>query len=185
MARPPITARVDSTGMYTFTRVLEKEIGVELAEGMDRLGKIGEEEMRRIITNTESHFSDTKTQYGIGPAGRIRTGAMLRSVGSRLRGGVKELWVEVGYLSEYQDYFGYQDGGFMNVWKLVGFNPMLGQPTAPNAPDGFLFDRVPGRKTAGIFAVRGARQEMLDKRDIILRQVGIRIMNKMKKRNII
>lgn len=185
MAKAPMTVRVDSDGMYTFTRVLEKELAVELAEGMDKLGKIGEEEMRRIITNTPSHFSDTKMQYGIGPKGRIRTGAMLRSVGSRLRGGVKDMWVEVGYLSNYQDYFGYQDQGFMNVWKLVGFNPMLGAPTAPNAPNGFLFDRVPGRLTKGIFALRDARQKMLDERDVVLNRVAARIVNKMKKRNII
>jgi len=179
------TVRVDTDGVFTIVRLLEKELSVELAEAMDELGKVGEKEMRRIITNTPSHFSDTKRQYGIGPAGRIRTGAMLRSVGSRLRGGVKDLWVEVGYLRNYQDYFGYQDQGFMNVWKLVGFNPMLGKPTAPNAPDGFLFDRVPGRKTQGIFALRDARQKMVDERIRVFDKAMGRLEKKMKQRKII
>lgn len=175
MANRQMTARVDLSNFYKTIDAAVAGTTISLAEAVDELGEIGAEKMRDVITNTESSFSSTKLQYGLGPAGRIRTGAMLRSVGSRLRRGTKQVIVEVGYLKNYQDYFGYQDQGFLNVWKLVGFNPNLGYPTAPNAPNGFLFDKYAGSQTKGIFALRDARQEIIDKAPRVVRKAEARI----------
>lgn len=178
---PRKSARVNLNGFYKKMDATVAAQTMASAEAVDKLGQIGEDEMRRIIRTSESPFSQIKAAYGLGPVGRIRTGAMLRSVASRMRRGAKQISVEVGYLRSYQDYFGYQDQGFMNVWKMVGYNPNLGYPTAPNAPNGFLFDRVEPRKTEGIFALRDARQKMKDEAPRIMRIAERKIANRVNK----
>lgn len=175
MADRQQAVRVNLNNFYKKMDAAEASMTIASAEAVDELGQIGADEMRKVIRESESSFSSTKLQYGLGPAGRIRTGAMLRSVASRLRRGTSQIIVEVGYLRNYQDYFGYQDQGFLNVWKIVGYNPNLGYPTAPNAPNGFLFEKYSGSKTEGIFALREARQRMLDEAPRVMRKAEGRI----------
>ena len=132
---------------------------------MDDVAKIGEEVMRSKIERTSSKHarSGLKAKLGFPKRGRIRTGNMYESVGSRPRGRGKLFQVEVGYLKNYQDYFKWQEIGFTNVWKFFG---QWNRPysNAPNAPAGWEFQRLRtgAPKVAGLFAMRDARQAMED-----------------------
>lgn len=145
---------------------------------MDEVAKIGEDTMRSKIERTGSKHarSGLKAKLGFSKPGRIRTGDMYRSVGSRPRGRGKLFQVEVGYLSNPQEYYWWQEYGFTNVWKFFG---QSNKPysNAPNAPAGWLFRRLRtgAPKVAGLFAMRDARQAMDDAMPKIIERAAKRM----------
>lgn len=184
-----MTVRV-SSDLYKWTKTLDKTLGQELAEGMAKLGKIGEEEMRRKIESSGTNYSRTRYSYGYGKSGRgrIDSGKMLDSVFSRLRPGPKSFELELGYIKgPKKPYYAMQDQGFKNVWKMVGTNFKLPYGTAPVAnvpgmsPRGFLMEKWAGRRTEGTHALREGRQEMIDRKKSVMNQVQRRIAKRMNK----
>ena len=137
--------------------------------------------MRRSIKDAPTPFARVRSRYGLGPPqGRARTYRMYKAVGYLLRAGAKQIQIAVGYLKgKPQDYYWYQDEGFTNKWRFVGF----GAGTyGPNAPSGFMFARARPRKTEGTHALRNAKEKMLKERDILLRPLEKRIARSMNKK---
>lgn len=133
-------------------------------QAMDEVGRVGEDAMRQKIERTSSKHarSGLKAKLGFSAGGRIRTGKMYKSVGSRPRRGAKTYQVEVGYVGSKEEYFKWQEIGFKNVWKFFG---QWDRPysSAPNAPAGWLFRRLnrsKAPKVEGLFALRDARDKM-------------------------
>ena len=161
--------RVDATeALKHLERVAAYFQTYEFADAMQEVAKIGVESMQKsILSNENAPFSSVARQLGVnkGP-GRYRTGKMYNSVGSRLQNGPKTFKVIVGYLKgTFEDYFKYQDRGFWNKCKLeaVGeaFNGRVS--TGPNAPRGLHFKwRDKPKWTEGTYALRDARQNMID-----------------------
>ena len=164
--------RVDVTEGLKRLEKISKQITVsQFAEIMDELGQIGVESMQESIINPkpehDAPFSSLARQLGVNKGnGRYRTGKMYNSVGSRFQVGAKTIKVIVGYLKgQFEDYFKYQDRGFWNKWKLVavgeGYNGRVS--SGPNAPRGLHFEPRANKKwTEGTFALRDARQKMVD-----------------------
>lgn len=160
--------RVDVTDAKKhLERVVKSFKAYEFADAMEEVRQIGVESMQEsILQNDSAPFSILARQLGVnkGP-GRYRTGAMYKSIGSRLQTGAKTVKVIVGYLKNPQKYFKLQDRGFRNIWELEavgeGFNGRIS--TGPNAPRGLHFKRRPVPKwTEGTYALRDARQKMVD-----------------------
>jgi hypothetical protein len=148
-----------------------------------RLGKIGEEEMRRSIKDAPTPFARIRSSVGLGPPkGRARTFRMYKSVGYMLRAGAKRLEIAVGYLKgPKQAYYKIQDGsdspngGFVNKWRFVGFGPGT---SGPNAPSGFLFAPARPRITEGTHALRNARELMVKRSDKLFAEAERKIVRK-------
>lgn len=144
---------------------------------MDDVAKIGEDVMRSKIEMTPSKYSKSglKKKLGFNMPGRIRTGDMYRSVGSRPRGRGKLFQVEVGYLRNPQEYFKFQEYGFTQVWKYL-FPWGKSAVTAPNAPAGHLFRKAAKPYAVkGLFAMRDARQAMDDAMPAIIARAAKRM----------
>lgn len=168
------SVRISDDGMRKKMNSLPRQVGKEVQDILLELGKIGEEEIRRSIAVAPTPFAKVRHKYGLGsPRGRVRSGRMYWSVLSRLRSGPKRSEVEVGYLrGPKQDYYYYQDSGFMNKWRFVGF----GAGTyGPNAPRGFMFSGATARKTEGTHGLRNARELMLRERPRLFAQAKRRI----------
>jgi hypothetical protein len=154
-------------------------------QAIDDIGKVGAEEMRRIVKRRTSKHSRSglKAKLGFSNKGRIRTGAMLDSIGHRPRRGNKLYQAEVGYLKDYQDYFKWQEIGFTNVWKFIG---QWNRPysSAPNAPAGWMFKRLTtgAPKVQGLFALRDARQKMEEATEDIMDKAAARIDRRARRR---
>lgn len=133
----------------------------EKVQAIQMLSKVGEEEIRNVIRTRGTPFSQVRQQYGVGSAGRVRTGRMLNAVGSKEVGSRKMYTMVVGFVRGMRfDYYYYQEHGFRNVWKFVKFGDVK---SGPNAPDGFLFRRISGGYTQGLHSLRDAKQSIKDK----------------------
>lgn len=153
-----LSVRVDSGNLYTKFRILESTLAVELAETMEQVGKLGETEMKRIVKDRGTGWAKVRFRYGLGaPQGRAVTFRMYRSISHTVRRGAKQFQAVVGFLKNPQKYFTYQDEGFTNKWRFVGFGPGT---SGPNANKGFLFAPARPRKTEGMHALRDARELM-------------------------
>lgn len=179
------SSNVDDSGVFRKLNAFEKQYGYILADTMERLGEIGAKEMRRVIENSTSPFgASTKGNYPqLGPVkGRIRTGKMLRSVGSKITVTGKYIRAVIGYIrGQKEPYYSFQDQGFWNVWKMTGFDANVassGKIDAPNAPPGFQFERTSKRWTKGTHALREARQLMKDKSPAMIRAAEKKIVQK-------
>jgi hypothetical protein len=172
---------VDAQGALDKMLLLKKEYRVELAEALEELGKIGEEEAKRKIQTSGTAWSARRASLGIGgdPAGRALTGKMYRSVGHRQDGGSRTggtIRMLVGFLKgQYEKYFGLQEVGFKNWWAYGG----RGKTFGPNAPSGFRFiKRKSPKRTEGMRALREGKQKMLDEMPRVLRNAEDRINKK-------
>ena len=150
-------------------------------QAMAEIGKIGEEEMRRTIIGTDSSYarSGLKAKMGFPYSGRMRTGKMLQSAGSRPRGRGKLFQAEVGYIQGvYEKYFKFQEFGFYNIWKYFGRN-VGGASEGPNTPPGgFIMRRRKNSKShyvKGIFALRNAREKMEQSIPTVMNKLDRRI----------
>lgn len=166
-----MSVRVDDSGVMNLLEEISDTLVQELAETMYKLGKIGEEEMRQKIELGGTRWSWLrKSKWGIGKsgAGRIDTGAMYDSVVSRPRFGSKQYQVEVGYFKNFKNYFLWQDQGFDNVWT-----------GNPNAPYRYVFRRKgPAKPVEGLYALRDARQKMVDELPRLMKLLSNRLRKK-------
>ena len=164
--------------IWDYVRTLGDESKEIFYQAIDELGKVGEDVMRQKIERTGSKYarSGLKKKLGFSKPGRIRTGAMYKSVASRPRRGDKVYQVEVGYLKDYQEYFKWQEIGFTNIWKFFG---QWDRPysTAPNAPVGWMFRRLRtgAPKVEGLFALKDARDKVDSESSKIFAKAGRRI----------
>lgn len=156
---------VNDSGMRKRMEAIPKIVGKEAQDVMMQLGKIGEQEMKLSLFNAPTPFAKIRSKYGVGPAkGRMRTKSMFNSIGYKLRSGLKQLQVQVGYIrGQKKAYYAIQDGsdtpygGFINKWRFVGFGPGT---SGPNAPNGFLFAPAQARVTQGTLGLRNAREKI-------------------------
>lgn len=161
--------RVDATeALKHLERVVKYFETYEFSDAMEEVAKIGVESMQKsVLKNDSAPFSALARRLGVnkGP-GRYRTGKMYNSIGSRLQPGPKTFKIIVGYIKgTFEEYFKFQDRGFWNKWELEaigeGFNGRVS--TGPNAPPGLHFKwRDKPKWTEGTYALRDARQNMLD-----------------------
>lgn len=177
-----ITVRV--AGNYNVSAIVKELDSVSreyFFQGLDEVGKIGEEEMRRTIIGTDSKYSRSglKAKMGFPILGRVRTGAMYQAAGYRPRGAGKLFQAEVGYIrGAYQKYFKFQEFGFYNVWKY--FKAFPGAPGAPgaNIPPGHVMHKREDPRSyrvPGIFALRNAREKMENSLPYVMQKVDSRI----------
>lgn len=94
----------------SFRRIV-REVEQNTADDMGDAGVYGRDKMREYI-------STRATQWGrevMGREGRIETGKMIGAVGYRDgKYGPSRRRLEIGWISEKQDYFRYQETGFNN-----------------------------------------------------------------------
>lgn len=150
-----------------YSRLAKKQQAVielvqqEKVKAIHMLAKVGEEEIRNVVRTRGTSFSGVRQQYGLGSSGRVRSGRMLNSVGSKETGSRKMFTMAVGFIRGMRfDYYYYQEHGFRNVWKFVRFGDVK---SGPNAPEGFLFRRITGSYTQGLHSLRDAKQAVKDK----------------------
>lgn len=158
---------IDASGLHARQLPILNIVSDELKKSVDELTEIGVKEVQRIVKTNETPFGLTRTQYGLGGMGRIRTGKMYNSIGS-LKQTISFMPRNLfGFIKGGKEsYYYYQEYGFKNVWRLIAFRP--GQSYGPNAPDGFIFERWAGKKTEGMHSLRDARQLVLDKKMSVL-----------------
>ena len=110
-------ARVDYTAAVMKLALID-DAAFEEAEAMvTKATQIGEENMKRLIQQRGTRFSQMAQSEGInkGP-GRIRTGNMYDSVSSRVEVGPKKIFASFGWVKNFEPYFSYQETGFRNLW---------------------------------------------------------------------
>jgi len=168
-------------GVTEFLSTLDSTAREVFFQGIDEIGKVGAEEMRRIVKTrtSKSSRSGLKAKLGFSERGRIRTGRMLNSIGYRPRRGANLYQAEVGYLGDRQEYYKWQEKGFTNIWKFFGeWNRPYSN--APNAPGGWRFKRLPtgAPKVKGLFALRDARQKMEDATPAIMDKAWAKAMRR-------
>jgi hypothetical protein len=164
---------VVATQLYRRMESIEDVLtNVEFRNGIEHLGIIGEKTAKNKVISSGTAYSNIRQRYGLGGKGRVVTGRMLNAISYVIEKGTKQLRVRVGFIKENLDYFRLQEGGFWNVWKLQSF----GRGThGPNANRGFTFVRTEGRKTQGMFALRDAREKMLDESKVFSAKLRERI----------
>lgn len=182
MGGRPFSVRVNDKGIRHSLNQLPIIVGKESQDVMMKIGKVGELELKRSMHGAgATPFARVRSRYGVGPANaRYRTGNMLRSIGYVLRTGAKQIQMAVGYIKgKKQDYYTYQDQGFINKWRFLGYGPGT---YGPNAPAGFIFGAATPRTTQGTHGLRNARQEMIKERDRLMKPLEKRIARSMNKK---
>lgn len=155
---------IDSSRLQARSGTILNVVNKEMRNAQDAMGKIGAESVRNTIKTRGTDFSSFRSGLGIGSSGRVRTGRMLSSVGTKREGNV----LKFGMALAREAYFYYQEYGFKNVWKFGAF----GRGTfGPNAPDGFRFryDPANAKTTEGMHALRDAKQDVMDNMPSIMR----------------
>lgn len=163
---------VTATPVYKKIKELDDAVArITLENEMQKLADIGIKAAQlKIKTDTSAKFSAVRKRYGVGSGGRVRSGKMLSSLGSRLEVGPSQMRIRVGW-PIFQDYFAYQEEGFTQKWKFFFFN---GRSTyGPNAPRGFVFKRRRGRppKTKGMFALQDAKLAMIKAKPTMIKKI--------------
>ena len=131
--------------LYMLAEMLPVETKVMLTEIADA----SKEEMQRIIRESVSPWGEFRLSNGLGGKGpgRYDTGAMHDSVTYVTEQAKDRVSVRVGWVRNFQDYFGYQDSGFKNWYTLGGF--IINRP---------WFRRMPSPvDQEGIHALRDSR----------------------------
>lgn len=162
------SARVDISGALRKLEFAQGVIQEESLKMAEEIAEFGEKEMKSNILASGTPFSQKARQAGInqGP-GRFRTGAMYNAVTSRVEAGGKIVRSAFGWLNDFQQYFIYQELGFKNKF-FANYGPggnlltTNGRPSLKAAP----FPRT----TKGMFALRDARQTVLNERPRFVRK---------------
>jgi len=112
---------------------------------------IGEYEMKKIITISETNFGRLRISKNIGnSAGRDRSGKMFDDVQASVqKPRSKMIMGSFGWLRNWQPYYGLQENGFTEYWKTINFDKQTRT---------FIFGRrkIP-KWINGIFSMRDAR----------------------------
>lgn len=162
-----MSVKVNLNNLNKKLKEIENITNYELKVGLERIATIGEVEMRRTIRTSGTAFSKFRLGLGLGSNGRIRTGKMYDSVSSRVNSGPKQITAQVGWIRNVLPYFKFQEYGFMNKWRFAGIGK---RASGPNAPKFWRFKPSAPRRTEGMFALRNARQQMLDKIPSVIEQ---------------
>jgi hypothetical protein len=178
MAKPS-SVKVDLSGLNKTLKQIENITESEIRTAVKRIATIGEVEMRRTIRTSGTEFSKFRLGLGLGSNGRIRTGTMYDAVGSRVNSGPKQITAQVGWIRNALDYFRYQEYGFINKWRFVGIGK---RSSGPNAPKFWRFKPATPRKTEGMFSLRAAKQEMLDKIPSVIDQTKKNVSRRLARR---
>jgi hypothetical protein len=146
--------KVDTRNLHKKLITVDKTIYAETNKAVTKIGNDGANKMKQIIRNSGTDFSNFRSMLGVGSKGRVRTGAMINSVGySKQKTSSAVTLFQIGFIKSVpQKYFMLQEKGFRNVWKFAsyGFGTF-----GPNAPEGFTFTRATRpKRTQGMFAMR-------------------------------
>tara|TARA_R110000822_G_scaffold92458_1_gene213276 strand:+ start:273 stop:803 length:531 start_codon:yes stop_codon:yes gene_type:complete len=132
---------------------------------------IGEYEMKKTITLSETPFGKLRIRFNIGnSAGRDRSGKMFDDVMAVVqKPRSKMIMGAFGWLKHWEKYYGLQEKGFTEYWKTIGFN----QETRT-----FVFGlrNIPVWRK-GIFSMRDARKAAINQLPKITKKAKKRIVN--------
>lgn len=147
-------ARVDASPMFDLLGSLENAVYAEVDAMLEKAGKMGEDNMKRLIEKRTTPFSEWAIAEGInkGP-GRKRTGKMYDSVSHRVERGPKKIFVSFGWINGFEKYFSYQETGFMNKFK--GIRTKSGKMLQKNGQPVVRYGRM--KWTNGMFALYDSR----------------------------
>jgi len=156
--------RVNLGGILSNPNASRKIVEEENRNLAEELAKFGSERMKEYIRTRGTAFSAAARAAGInkGP-GRIRTGNMYNSVDYRVEAGPNRVSAAFGWIRNFEDYFGYQETGFRNIWiaSYTGSGKLRRGPDTPFS-NGPIVRRNPYggyKKTPGMFALRDARAD--------------------------
>jgi hypothetical protein len=152
--------RVEVRGVLSKPGVMKQILLDEAALMAGELADFGAERMREYIKQRGTAFSAAAASAGVnrGP-GRIRTGNMYNSVASRVESGGSKTLAAFGWLTNFEEYFQYQETGFRNRF-IAMYTPggrLLTQGSKPivrrNPFGGY-------KNTPGMFALRDSRADV-------------------------
>jgi len=163
------SARVDFTGVYNILFETAVAAEDELRNTLDDIGRQGAEYMKGLIATRSTGWGEFMKSQGLGHgSGRNRTGQMSRDVTYRAEVGPKKQYVRVGWVNNYEDYYGYQETGFRNfgVWKppLMETEPFIGKTW---------------KWTEGMFALFDTRQYIKNIKGAEAAKMKTKIVNRM------
>jgi hypothetical protein len=143
----------------------------ELGETLQDIARQGAEYMKELIATRSTGWGEFMRSQGLGHGeGRNRTGQMSRDVTYRAEVGPKKQYVRIGWIRNYEDYYGYQETGFRNfgVWNppLMETQPYIGKTW---------------QWTEGMFALFDTREYVKNITDIETRKMKRRIVSRMNK----
>lgn len=166
------SARVDFTGVYEFLYDVLDTTEVELRNTLEEIGKEAAEYMQNLIATRSTGWGEFMRSEGLGHGpGRNRTGQMSRDVTYRAEVGPKRQYVRVGWIKNYEDYYGYQETGFRNYGR---WNPPL-QYTTPYIGKNWKW-------TEGMFALFDTREYVKSIKKARAIQTKNNIVNSVNKR---
>jgi hypothetical protein len=158
-------ARINVRGILAKPEIAADILKLESSLMAKELADLGAERMREYIQQRGTRFSSAAQSAGInrGP-GRIRTGNMYDSVDSRVESGNSRTLAAFGWLKNFEEYFGYQELGFRNIW-IAAYSSSGRLLSGPNTPvsNGPIVRKNPFggyKKTPGMFALRDARADV-------------------------
>jgi hypothetical protein len=159
--------RADFTGAYDALYDIWDTSEVELRNSLEEIGKMGAEYMQNLIATRSTGWGEFMRSQGLGHGpGRNRTGQMSSDIMYRAEVGQKKQYVRVGWLKNYEDYYGYQETGFRNYGR---WNPPL-DTTQP-------FIGKSWQWTEGMFALFDTRVYVKGLRDAEVAGMAKRIAN--------
>jgi hypothetical protein len=126
----------------------------EMRESVEQMARFGADKMQELISQRGTDFSAEAYSAGINRRpGRQRTGQMYNDVKWRAEVGPKKIFASFGWIYNFQDYYAYQETGFMNRGGWA-------RPLQGNAP--FIRPEGQAKWTEGMFALFDARQYVKD-----------------------
>ena len=162
------SARADFTGAYELLADIGNTTELELRDTLEEIGRLGAEYMQDLIATRSTGWGEFMRSEGLGHGpGRNRTGQMSRDVMYRAEVGPKKQYVRVGWLKNYEDYYGYQETGFRNFGR---WNPPL-QYTSP-------FIGKTWQWTEGMFALFDTREYLKNIKNVEAAKMEKRIISK-------
>jgi hypothetical protein len=148
------SARVDLTRVYGIIGEMGQAANEEMRTGMEQMARFGSDKMRELILQRGTDFSEEAYAEGINQQrGRYRTGKMYDDVQWRAEIGPKKIYARFGWIYNFQDYYAYQETGFMNRGGWA-------RPLQGNSP--FIRAKGKAKWTTGMFALFDARQYVKD-----------------------
>jgi len=139
--------RVNVSSAVDKVRAVEKQLAAATEALQIEAAEAGRDKMREIIETSgtgrawqRSHYAKDGGRVGTlrrgSFGGRVNTGNMRDSVSVRFEGRGANRVAAFGWIRNFEDYFGYQDQGFLHV--------------------------ISGKRVAGMFALRDARRYVVN-----------------------
>lgn len=153
-------ARINISGALKKIQGIERIIEEESVKMAKEIAEFGEQEMKSNILASGTAFSQKARQAGLNQgSGRYRTGNMFNAVKSRVEDGGANVRSAFGWIQEFEQYFLYQENGFNNKFfaNYTGNGRLIIQNGGPS-----LKRATYPRRTKGMFALRDARQTVVN-----------------------